>query len=176
MIAYTQAQSEEEIQEILHLQNQNLPSSLDKKEILEQGFLTVEHSFELLWRMNQSFPHTLAKKNGKVIGYALSMTAKFANDIPILHSLFKEIRNTYSSEDFIVMGQICIAKEYRGRGIFRGLYQNMQRFIKGSYETIITEVDIRNTRSMNAHKAIGFKELVRHESNGKVWSLIVLKK
>mgnify|MGYP000294817886 CR=1 FL=1 len=58
------------------------------------------------------------------------------------------------------MGQICIAKEYRGSGVFRGLYQNMQRFIKGSYEAIITEVDIRNTRSMNAHKAIGFKELV----------------
>ena len=77
--------------------------------------------------------------------------------------------------NFIVMGQICVAKSHRGQGVFRGLYRSMQAFIQDQYDSIITEVDIKNIRSMNAHKAIGFKELSQHASEGKVWSLIVLK-
>ncbi len=175
MIAYKQARTKEEIRQILALQKQNLPNKLSKKEMQEQGFLTVEHSFDLLWEMNAAFPHTLAVENGKVIGYALSMTPEFAHDIPLLQSLFEEIKKVYSGQEFIVMGQICVAKTHRGQGVFRGLYRNMQAYTKDEFGSIITEVDVRNIRSMNAHKAIGFKELSRHASEGKVWSLIILE-
>ncbi|MEM1259541.1 MAG: GNAT family N-acetyltransferase, partial [Bacteroidota bacterium] len=174
MIAYKQAHTKEEIRQILALQKQNLPKNLSEKEIREQGFLTVEHSFDLLWEMNQVFPHTLATKDGKVIGYALSMTPKFALDIPILKSLFEEIKKVFKGKEFIVMGQICVAKTHRGQGVFRELYKNMQGYTQDTFDSIITEVDVKNSRSMSAHKAVGFKELSRHASDGKVWSMIVL--
>lgn len=174
MIEYKQARTKEEIRQILALQKQNLPKNLNEKEIREQGFLTVEHSFDLLWEMNTVFPHTLATENGKVIGYALSMTQKFALDIPILKSMFEEIGKVFKGKAFIVMGQICIAKTHRGQGVFRELYKNMQVYTQDRFGSIITEVDVKNIRSMNAHKAIGFRELSQHASDGKVWSLIQL--
>lgn len=137
--------------------------------------MTVEHSFDLLWKMNCDFPHTLAMEDEKVIGYALSMTPNFAQDIDVLKSMFDEINKYIKAKDFIVMGQICIAKTHRGQGVFKGLYQKMLVFTQERFNTIITEVDTKNERSMNAHKAVGFKELSRHSSDGRDWSLIMLK-
>lgn len=175
MILYPQAQTKAEINEILTLQSQNLPKNLGPLEIQKEGFLTVEHNFDLLWEMNTSFPHTLAKEHGKVVGYALSMTPKFALDIPVLKSMFEEIEKVFKGGEYIVMGQICVAKTHRGQGVFRGLYKNMQTYTRDTFGSIITEVDIKNIRSMNAHKAIGFKELSRYAADEKVWSLIQLK-
>ena len=175
MIAYKQANSKKEIRQILTLQQQNLPKNLSETEKKEQGFLTVEHSFDLLWKMNCDFPHTLAMEDEKVIGYALSMTPNFAQDIDVLKSMFDEINKYIKAKDFIVMGQICIAKTHRGQGVFKGLYQKMLVFTQERFNTIITEVDTKNERSMNAHKAVGFKELSRHSSDGRDWSLIMLK-
>ena len=175
MIAYKQAETLEELQQILNLQQENLPKNLSTEEIKTQGFLTVEHDFELLKAMNDAFPHTLATDNGNVVGYALSMHLKFSNKIDVLKPMFTEISKVYKGNHFMVMGQICVAQTHRGQGVFRGLYQNMQRFTKPFFESIITEVDINNTRSINAHRAIGFTELTRYHSDGKEWSLIVLE-
>ena len=49
----------------------------------------------------------------------------------------------------------------------------MKKELPKEYNTIITEVDSKNKRSLNAHKAIGFKELKRHHSKGREWILIV---
>ena len=175
MIVYKQADAEEEIQQIINLQQQNLPKNLSEQEKKEQGFLTVEHTFDLLWEMNSVFPHTLATDNGKVIGYTLSMSPEFAEDIDILRSMFAEIKKYVDGKGFIVMGQICIAKTHRGQGIFKGLYYHMRAFTQKKFNTIITEVDVKNERSMNAHKAVGFEEFSRHSSDGRIWSLIILK-
>ncbi len=59
MIKYKQAETAEEIEQILDLQKQNLAKSLTKKEKREHGFLTVEHSIDLLWKMNLDFPHNI---------------------------------------------------------------------------------------------------------------------
>ena len=48
-------------------------------------------------------------------------------------------------------------------------------FLDFGKHLFITEVDVKNERSMNAHKAVGFKELSRHSSDGREWSLIILK-
>lgn len=174
-IKYVQVSSEGELQQILNLQQENLPKNLSVEEIKIQGFLTVEHDFELLKAMNDAFPHTLAVENEKVVGYALSMHPKFRGQIEVLTSMFVELEKVYHAQDYIIMGQVCVAKTHRGQGVFRGLYQNMKRFIQPRFKAIITEVDAKNARSMRAHKTIGFRELSRHFSDGKEWSLIVLK-
>ncbi|MEO0572411.1 MAG: GNAT family N-acetyltransferase [Bacteroidota bacterium] len=175
MIVYKQARTKAEIKQILNLQKLNLPKNLSETEIREQGFLTVEHSQDLLWKMNQVFPHTLATEEGKVIGYALSMHPKFGKEIEILKSMFAKIKEIFIRDSFLIMGQICVAKTHRGQGVFRELYRNMQTYTRNKFDSIITEVDVKNFRSMNAHKAIGFKELAKHTSDGRVWSLIILE-
>lgn len=175
MIHYKQASSKVELEQILELQGQNLPENLSAEEIRTQGFVTVEHDFELLEQMNNACAHTLAVANQKVVGYALSMHPQFGEDIEILKPMFSKINEVFSGESFLVMGQICIAKNYRGQGVFRGLYKHMKQFTQPKFDAIITEVDAKNDRSMNAHKAIGFQELKRYKADATEWSLIYLK-
>lgn len=51
----------------------------------------------------------------------------------------------------------------------------MKEKLPAGMDTIITEVDAKNQRSLNAHLAIGFSELKRYRGDdGKDWVLIVL--
>ncbi len=176
MIRYKQTNSDGELQQILTLQQENLPKNLTKEELRTQGFLTVTHTFDLLKKMNDVFPHTIAVHHNKVIGYALSMHPRFADEIELLRPMFSEINKVVEvTSDCMVMGQICIAKTYRGLGIFRKLYGKMQEFLAPSFTRIITEVDTSNIRSLQAHTAIGFCELKRYMKKGREWSLVLLE-
>lgn len=175
MIEFTTATNPTELLQILELQQQNLPENLSEVDKKEQGFVTVYHDLELLQKMNDVHPHIIAKSNGLVVGYALSMSKIFRNDIPILIPMFDEIDTTSEgAKPYILMGQVCIDKHYRGKGIFRGLYAKMKEEFSGIYDSIITEIDEKNTRSVNAHKAIGFKTLKTYTSNNQDWEIVYL--
>ncbi len=180
MIQFTQTTTDEELQEILSLQKTNLPVNISEEEKRKEGFLTVHHDFDLLKRMHLSWPHTIAKDQDKVVGYALSMHPDFWDDIPILKPMFDAIDSQLGTtselnSNFMIMGQICVDKLYRKQGIFRKLYETMLANIAPNFSYIITEVDVLNTRSLAAHYAIGFKKLTTHTSNGRNWETIYLK-
>ncbi|WP_339707433.1 GNAT family N-acetyltransferase [uncultured Kriegella sp.] len=175
MIIFKQVSKESELRQILELQQQNLNAVLEASERKQEGFVTVAHTFDILKDMNQACPHIIAMSSGQVVGYALSMHPKFANTIDVLKPMFYEINRTLPKiENYLVMGQICIAKAYRKQGIFRKLYETMQNSIAPTYKSIITEVDARNTRSIDAHYAIGFKLLKSYQYDGQQWQLIIL--
>lgn len=175
-VQYTRARTKKELKEILELQKKNLPGQLTKQEIEKEGFVTISHSIHLLDRMNAKCPHIIAKDRGRVIGYALCMHSDFSKEIPILYSMFEKIRQVLPVEQsFVVMGQVCIDKPYRGQGILRGLYNTMKRSLGASYELIVTEVDSENLRSLNAHYALGFSELLHYAADGRQWHLISLR-
>lgn len=172
-VEYSRARNCNELEEILKLQRQNLASNISKETIQKEGFVTVSHTLELLQKMNDTCPHIVAKDKDRVVGYALCMHPNFSNEIPILQSMFKELRSILSKdESFIVMGQVCIEKEYRGKGIFRGLYNAMKHAVMPKFKYIVTEVDAANQRSLNAHLAIGFKTIKKYHSDGREWYLI----
>ncbi len=174
-ITYGQVTSEDELEQILALQQKNLPQFLSLEEKEREGFVTVCHSFEILQRMNMVCPHIIAKSKDAVVGYALCMDPQFADDIDVLKPMFVEIDALFSNnETYLAMGQICIDKDYRKMGIFRKLYETMSTTVYPTYSLIITEVDALNTRSLNAHYAIGFKELKSYSSGGQDWKLIGL--
>ncbi len=123
--------------------------------------------------MNKREPHIIAKDQDKVVGYTLCMTSDFGNYIEILKPMFKKIEDSLDrSNKYIVMGQVCIDKAYRGHGIFRGLYQKMKLELQEKYDLLITEVAANNLRSLNAHYAIGFKTLVIYDADQIDWHLI----
>ncbi|MCE2613377.1 GNAT family N-acetyltransferase [Flavobacteriaceae bacterium D16] len=175
-IRYTTVSSEDELMQILELQKANLPEMLTDKELQDEGFVTVVHTLELLSSMNERCPHILAKSGDEVIGYALCMHPDFRKEIDILKPMFQEIDKVISPEaPYLIMGQICIDKPYRRKGIFRGLYQKMLESTQKEFSKIITEVDGRNQRSLTAHYAVGFQDLSQYQSNGRDWYLITLQ-
>lgn len=173
-IEYTPATTAEELVQIMSLQKMNLKSAISELEMAHEGFVTVSHDLELLKRMNDVCSHILAKDRDKVVGYALSMDPGFNKEIPVLQPMFDELKKR-NIHDFLVMGQICVAKTHRKQGIFRGLYAAMKKAAYPKYATIITEVDTSNTRSLGAHVAIGFKKIGTYHSLGQNWELISLK-
>lgn len=176
ILKYCACEHIEELQQILDLQQRNLPKNISEKEKSKEGFVTVSHDLELLEKMNKTYPHTIVKDKNKVVGYALSMHPVFGNKIAVLRPMFKEINRVLpSGKKYIVMGQICIAKAYRGKGIFRKLYQTMWQAVKNDFDCIITEVDATNLRSLEAHYAIGFQSLKIYNSGGTQWHLIEMK-
>ncbi|MBL4643650.1 MAG: GNAT family N-acetyltransferase [Flavobacteriaceae bacterium] len=179
MIKYQLTTTNKELEEIIVLQQKNLPVNISTSEITEQGFVSAQHTLALLTKMHDAHPHVIAKENGKVVGYALCMLQEFRNGIPLLTPMFnlsdKAINELNEPLNYMVMGQVCVDKEYRKQGVFRALYNYMKENISKEYNAIITEVDVKNLPSVNAHKAIGFEVLKEHQSNNQTWQLIVLR-
>lgn len=173
-VNYDRATSGKDLREILELQARNLPDQLSEAAREREGFLTVSHSYELLEKMNGVCPHVVARDQGRVVGYALCMHPDFSDQIPILFSMFEMIRACLGDSSFMVMGQVCVDQDYRGKGIFRGLYRKMKEALSSQCELIVTEVDGRNKRSLEAHLAVGFRVLKKYQSHGRDWHLIVL--
>ena len=175
-ITYCIASSDAELHQILKLQKRNLPNSISIQEKQIEGFVTVDHTFDILKEMNDFCPHIIAKYEDKVVGYTLCMHPKFANKIEVLKPMFEEIKAVVSKKiKFIIMGQVCIDKNYRKMGVFRGLYHHMKNELQSDFDVIITEVDAENTRSLNAHIAVGFEVLKEYKADNKDWVIVHLK-
>ena len=180
MISYHRVTNDVELYEILQLQQLNIAQVLSSAVIEKEGFVTVQHTFDILKKMNTVCPHCIAKANGKVIGYTLCMDKRFKNKIDVLRSMFEEIDNSLVHHpkkytNYVAMGQICIDEKYRKKGIFRGLYNFMKEELKNEFDCVITEVDTNNVRSSDAHKAVGFELLKTYVSDEITWNLILLE-
>ena len=178
MIQFTTVSSNYELEQILRLQSKNLPNNITTQEAQEQGFVTVQHDMDLLSTMNHPYPHIIAKKNEKVVGYALVMLPAFGNDIPVLRPMFAKIDTLHfknkplKGTNYFVMGQICVDKMCRRQGIFSGLYQQMKEQMSLQFDCIITEVATRNVRSMNAHQYVGFEVLDVYTVAEEEWAIV----
>ena len=177
---YHRASTDKELHQILKLQKDNLSLSLSNKEKRNEGFVTVNHTFEVLKRMNDKCAHCIVKHEDKVIGYALCMLNEFRNDVPELITMFDYMDGILQSKqltalNYFIMGQVCVDKHYRGQGVFRGLYNFLKSELRKDFDAVITEVNIKNQRSSKAHKAVGFEVLDEHTDNGEDWELIIMK-
>lgn len=179
-IQYTAATAPTDLESILRLQHQNLRAHLSVTEAASDGFLSLAHDLDLLARMHAEYPHTVAKAGDQVVGYTLSMPRSFAQEIEMLVPMFEHI-DALSYDGFaladaayIVMGQVCVDKQYRGQGVFAGLYAEMQRAMQPYFDYIITEIAEQNHRSLRAHQKVGFIELDRYTSEGITWVLVLL--
>jgi GNAT superfamily N-acetyltransferase len=183
-LQFTTVSRTEEVEQILCLQAANLPIVLTPDAMASQGFVTVEHEPAVLQRMNDVTPSIIAKDGETVVGYALIMPRAFASDVPILKPLF-DVLDTLAWKGvpladhprWILMGQICVAEGYRGRGVFDGLYRTLAQTYRQSYDLTITEVAARNTRSLRAHTRVGFHTLHVYpdETTGELWHVIALE-
>ena len=132
VIQYTSAKTAGDIQQIFDLQKINLPTAISEEESKEQGFVTINHELELLQFMNQPYPHAIAKVDHELAGYALVMLRELENRIPLLVPMFAKINainhkgQLLKESRYFIMGQVCVAKAYRRKGVFAGLYHQLK--------------------------------------------------
>lgn len=180
-IGYKSCTTDAEILGILNLQKENHYSSLSKEEMNSEGFLTCTHSLELLNELNTVAPHVIATSNNKVVAYLLTMTAIANGKMPILNPMFEEFESllykdqTIAAYNYLIVGQVCVAKSSRGQGVLRSCYELYRNLYRSKYDFAITEIDSRNKRSLNAHFSVGFQEIHRYyTTEGKEWSVVIL--
>ncbi|MFN8343805.1 MAG: GNAT family N-acetyltransferase [Spirosomataceae bacterium] len=178
-ITYTTAQSDEDLRQIMALQRQNLYKNTPSDYQQDQGFTTVEHSFEALKKMNDALPQIIAKDGEQLVGYALVMPRTFGQLIPELVPMFDIISGLmYQAKPlneyrYYVMGQICVAQSHRGQGIFDGLYRAHKHQLSERFDLCVTEIAVRNTRSTRAHERVGFQTIHTHQDHIDLWNIVV---
>jgi predicted GNAT superfamily acetyltransferase len=180
MIVYTTSKTEKDLLQILKLQKNNLQAGLTNEEITTQGFVTVSHSFEDLQKMNNIEESIIAKDNDQVIAYLLAMTEKSKLDIPVLIPMFELFDNlTFHDKkiadyQYMVVGQVCVAAGYRGKGILDNCYAAYKKHFEKKYDFAITEISSRNLRSLNAHQRIGFDTIYEYQApDGETWCIVL---
>lgn len=176
-IRFQTAQTVEDLEGILYLQAENHISNLDD---LNQGFVFARHSVDSLAKMHGFAPHVIAKDGDIVAAYTLAMTEDTKFDIPELIPMFDMLDQLeYDGKPlgdyrFLVVGQVCVGRDYRGMGIFDGCYQAYREVHSANFEMAVTEISALNGRSLRAHERLGFREIARYEGeDGQTWCIVV---
>jgi ribosomal protein S18 acetylase RimI-like enzyme len=146
----------------------------------QDGFVTVEHTLDILRAMHALAPSVVARDpHGAIAGYAIVMPRESRALLPILAPMFAMIErlppaalSAKPDPRWYVMGQIAVAPAHRGSGVFDALYAEHRARYRERFDLVITEVATRNTRSMRAHQRVGFRTVTTYRDATDEWALI----
>lgn len=180
MINYTTSKTQADLIGVSALQKANLKKNLSDQEIEKHGFVTVDHTLEMLENLNAIEPQIVVRDDKKIIAYVLAMTKKSKYDIPIILPMFEEFEKILykgqlvSKYNYMVVGQVCVHKNYRGKGVFEKCLHLYKNTFAGRYDFAITEIALTNHRSRKAHKKVGFEEIHIYTDSYQTEWVIVL--
>lgn len=179
---FTLARTREDVEQIHTLMYANVLSGISPEEAAEQGFVTFQYDLETLWQLNQQAPHVIARDGNRLAGYALTALRESVAHLPMFVPLLDTL-DTLSYHGaplrdcrYYLMGQVCVAKDYRGQGVFDGLYQYHRTSYRDRFDYLVTDISVRNTRSQAAHQRIGFQTLHTFQDTSEthdVWKVVL---
>ena len=179
MVCIKLAQEASELEGILALQRRNLKRCLSDAEADEQGFLIAEYDLAYLRQMQEQHPSVVAVDEGRVVAYALVVTQEVRAGLPFIAALFDEIdRITYqgaslAGTNYVVVGQLCVDKDYRGQGLVDRLYACFRASLEGRHPCGVTDIARDNRRSLKAHLRVGFQVIRAIEYEGLTWDVVL---
>ncbi len=179
MLFPTIVTTNDELAQVLQLQQQNLKQNISQKEKEEQGFVTMVFTLPMLEAMHQLAPSIIVKDQDKVVAYAIVFLEEGRDLYPSLEPMFETLATLSWKEKplndyrFYVMGQICIDKNYRGKGVFEMLYQKHKEIYQPVFDFVVTEISTTNYRSIRAHERVGFQTIHIHRDELDEWSVVL---
>jgi hypothetical protein len=141
----------------LALQEENLLTNVPE-EAHAGGFVTTPFTEEQLRHMLAKEDIFVAVHEGEVVGYLvaaswpyLSQYLIFAYMVTLLPTVtqFGEMLSEHNSYQY---GPICVAKAWRGTGVFERLFTYGRLKMQAKYPYALTFVNKRNKRSRTAHE------------------------
>jgi ribosomal protein S18 acetylase RimI-like enzyme len=167
-----------DLEQVLALQRENLRDRVSTEAARRDGFVTVAHSLESLEAMHALAPSVIARQGEEFAGYALVMPVEARPLVPILEPLFAMLDTLLwrgqpvAALPFYVMGQICVARDHRGKGVVDALYAAHRTHYAERYSLCVTEIATRNTRSMRAHERVGFEVVATYRDVQDEWAVV----
>lgn len=171
--------TEPEIDQIIELSLNNSKETITTQEKEKEGFISWNYSPTLLRQMHQLSPSVIIKDSNVLAGYALvafKEASLFHEDLKAMVAQLDQLHynnKRLSDYRYYVMGQICIHKAYRGKGLFALLYQKHKELFQGRFDFVITEISSSNLRSLKAHEKIGFKTIFTYSDSMDEWKVVL---
>ena len=168
-----------ELTGIKDLQAANLKTLISEEEATSQGFLSATYSPEFLEQMHLSCPSIVAKDGDEVVGYALVTTQENRYQHDLLADLFNTIdtlsynQKPLKESRYVVVGQLCVAKAYRGQGLVQQLYGQFKAALCDQFDFCVTDVAQANQRSLKAHIKTGFEVIDTLHYGGIGWDIVL---
>lgn len=168
-----------ELQGIRGLQEDNLKKNLPAGEAENEGFVSAEYSLEFLQQMHNACPSIIARDGETIAGYALVAVQSIKQHHALLEDLFNVIDTimykgtSLKNINYVVVGQLCIAKNYRGIGLVKKLYDFYKAELSSKFDYAITDVAQNNPRSLKAHRKAGFEVIETLSYGGIDWFVIL---
>lgn len=179
MITVQRVTQEAQLGAIQALQSANLRRQMSDAEASEQGFLIAEYSLDFLRQMHACHPSIIALDGDQLAGYALVASRKVRSGHPLLEDLCRQIddlsfrHRKLGDANYVVVGQLCVAKQYRGKGLVQRMYQHFRESLQPHYEYCITDIARANPRSLNAHLKTGFQVIHSIQFEGLEWNVVL---
>lgn len=181
-LQFTTVSRPHEVELILALQAENHRDQVDATTAASDGFTSVRHDPAVLHAMNRAYPSAIAKSDDELAGYCLMMPQTFRDQVPILQPMFGLLETLQwrgqplaGNPRWFVMGQVCVARAFRGMGVFDGLYQQLRQAYAPQFDFTVTEISQRNPRSLRAHRRVGFETLHVYldPAADEMWEVVV---
>jgi hypothetical protein len=146
----------EDYSAILRLQAANYIANLSDDEQRE-GFLSAVFTREQVTKMAEDLGITIALESGILAGYLCAFRNDFTHGSPVLAKMFEsydavrfEGKPLVSYKTY-VYGPVCIDRDYRRRGLLRGLVEAQKQDLAGRFELGVGFVSRSNPHSLDAH-------------------------
>ena len=138
---------------IIELQEPNL--------VERGGGLSVRQNADWFGRAIRDNSVVVARKNGKVVGYALGTSLAAKAHIPIIQAM---LRAFPPPPECYLYGPVCVAESERGKGIAALLCNELQTNMNG--RPAMTFIRADNSISLHAHRKMRMNELGSFTADG----------
>jgi ribosomal protein S18 acetylase RimI-like enzyme len=179
MISIKRVTDFSELQGIKALQQDNLKKNLSEQEAESQGFVTAEYSMDFLETLHRACPSIIAKDKETVAGYALVAVKSVRHHHELLSDLFNTVNKIVfkgrllENTKYVIVGQLCVARDYRGLGLVKKMYDYYKTSLEEEFDYCLTDVAKGNIRSLKAHEKSGFRIIDTLEYGGLKWDIVL---
>ncbi|HEX7231147.1 MAG TPA: N-acetyltransferase [Candidatus Binatia bacterium] len=151
--------------QILQLQSDNYIANLTEEE-RKSGFLSAQFSLEQTAQIAGDLGITIGVLDDRVAAFLCAFRNEFPSGSPVIaemllnYPVFRFEDRSLSSFTSYIYGPVCIARECRGRGLLRGLYEAQRKDLAGRFEIGVAFVSRSNAHSLRAHvQGLGMMEV-----------------
>lgn len=179
-IEYRRAKPEDYL-EILALQSANFIANLTEEE-RNEGFLSAQFTDEQTAQIAEDLGTMVAFVDNRVAGFLCAFRKEFDTGSPVIATMLESYdrfsfqNKPLSSLSSYIYGPVCIGREFRGRGLLRGLYEAQKHDLAGQFDVGVAFVSRNNPHSLSAHVAgLGMVEAGDFEVKGNIYATLAFR-
>jgi predicted GNAT superfamily acetyltransferase len=167
--------------QILELQAANYIAHLSDDE-RRQGFLSAQFTPEQTVRIAEDLGTMVAVVDGRVVGFLCAFRKEFSTGSPVIAEMLRSYDRlsfegrSLSAYRSYIYGPVCIAREYRGRGLLRSLYEAQKKDLAGQFDIGVAFVSRSNPHSLSAHVGgLGMSEAGDFAANNNTYVTLAFR-